>query len=587
MTLYHTRGALASARRRPAGLLGQLVPAMVRLHLLQAEPEGDARAHLGRAGYDGGCAAGRATIASARSGSTSTPRRSSSTSTRRIHHTVANGSQTTLAIPVAATPVRVEISIPNAIPPSAADPRHLGAQVGFTFKPAEADRPAPGRDRADARAARAAAAPPGTSSRWEREEAAYPYFTARLGSRPGVVGPFAAAVFDGDTPRRRPRRADRGAPASLPPSATTSSTRPTVRAPPGRRRRDRDDPARGGDHARPDRRRKRSRPVMPRSRCCLPLEVGSSSPERSGRLAARSRGSRCIAPWTRRLLRLPGSFDEFLASRSHKTRKGIRRDASSSRPRSATGSPSRSCATLSTPNGSSSTPTGSRSSAYQRRLGVGFADSAEQRALVRVGLEHGWMRGYLLYLDGEPVAYWLCSPFRRRMLLRTGGYDEAYAGHRVGIYLLMRVIEDACADPALDVLDFGPGDASYKQQYANESREGTEPGPLRPHLPRPEDQRHPNGDPRARKDRQSRSRRDRAHRPRQDELATTRDVVNPPVRRRCQTSTPHVSANATDETSTAPPAPVTPHSLPSTTINGSITPSRRRGRSAGTPACRS
>ena len=55
------------------------------------------------------------------------------------------------------------------------------------------------------------------------------------------------------------------------------------------------------------------------------------------------------------------------------------------------------------------------------------------------------------------------------MLLRTGGYDEAYAEHRVGIYLLMRVIEDACADPALRVLDFGPGDAAYKQQFSNES----------------------------------------------------------------------------------------------------------------------
>ena len=109
-------------------------------------------------------------------------------------------------------------------------------------------------------------------------------------------------------------------------------------------------------------------------------------------------------------------------------------------------------------------------STYQRRLGAGFADTAEQRELVRVGLEHGWLRGYLLHLDGKAVAYWLCSPFGRTTLLRTGGFDDAYAEHRVGIYLLMRVIEDACADPALDVLDFGPGDAAYKEQYANETR---------------------------------------------------------------------------------------------------------------------
>jgi CelD/BcsL family acetyltransferase involved in cellulose biosynthesis len=41
----------------------------------------------------------------------------------------------------------------------------------------------------------------------------------------------------------------------------------------------------------------------------------------------------------------------------------------------------------------------------------------------------------------------------------------------VGVYLLMRVIEDACADPTLHVLDFGPGEAAYKQQFSSESWE--------------------------------------------------------------------------------------------------------------------
>jgi CelD/BcsL family acetyltransferase involved in cellulose biosynthesis len=33
----------------------------------------------------------------------------------------------------------------------------------------------------------------------------------------------------------------------------------------------------------------------------------------------------------------------------------------------------------------------------------------------------------------------------------------------------MRVIEDACNDPSLHVLDFGPGDAFYKRQFSSES----------------------------------------------------------------------------------------------------------------------
>ena len=107
-------------------------------------------------------------------------------------------------------------------------------------------------------------------------------------------------------------------------------------------------------------------------------------------------------------------------------------------------------------------------STYQRALGAGFADTPEQRTLAAVGLEHGWLRGYLLYLDAEPIAYWLCSVYGGTILIRTAGYDNAYAEQRVGIYLLMRVVEDACADPALRVLDFGPGDAAYKQQFSNE-----------------------------------------------------------------------------------------------------------------------
>ena len=103
------------------------------------------------------------------------------------------------------------------------------------------------------------------------------------------------------------------------------------------------------------------------------------------------------------------------------------------------------------------------------RARAGFSDTPEQRALAAVGLEHGWVRGYLLYLGGDPIAYWLCSIYGGTILIRTAGFDNAYAEHRIGIYLLMRVIEDACADPALHVLDFGPGDAAYKQQFSNES----------------------------------------------------------------------------------------------------------------------
>ena len=93
--------------------------------------------------------------------------------------------------------------------------------------------------------------------------------------------------------------------------------------------------------------------------------------------------------------------------------------------------------------------------------------SAEEAAVAQVA--HGWVRAYLLYRGDEPIAYWLCSVHRGTILLRTTGFDHAYASNRVGVYLLMRVIEDACADPTLHVLDFGPGDAPYKRHFSSES----------------------------------------------------------------------------------------------------------------------
>ncbi len=58
----------------------------------------------------------------------------------RIHRVlftlVRNATQKTVSIPVARTPVRVEVRIPDPIPPSASDPRQLGAQISFRFVPA-------------------------------------------------------------------------------------------------------------------------------------------------------------------------------------------------------------------------------------------------------------------------------------------------------------------------------------------------------------------------------------------------------------------------------------------------------------------
>jgi CelD/BcsL family acetyltransferase involved in cellulose biosynthesis len=107
---------------------------------------------------------------------------------------------------------------------------------------------------------------------------------------------------------------------------------------------------------------------------------------------------------------------------------------------------------------------------YQSALGVGFSTGDLHRRLTELAMARGWFRGYVLYLGGQPVAFWHGNAYHGTFGLGATGYDPAYAGDRPGGFLLMRLIEDLCADDAIHTLDFGFGDATYKRQLGDESR---------------------------------------------------------------------------------------------------------------------
>jgi Acetyltransferase (GNAT) domain len=200
------------------------------------------------------------------------------------------------------------------------------------------------------------------------------------------------------------------------------------------------------------------------------LPLGSPLLQRAGlaSLGGRLQRQRFGRTTERRRLVLPATYDEFVASRSSNTRWRIHRDER--RVPEALGDLAveivREPSQLERLFGDAEAVA---AATYQRALGAGFADTPEQRELARLGLERGWLRAYLLYRGEEPIAFWLCSTYRGTLLIRTTGFDAAYAEHRPGIYLLLRAIEDAIADPALEVVDFGQGDAAYKLQLSSES----------------------------------------------------------------------------------------------------------------------
>jgi CelD/BcsL family acetyltransferase involved in cellulose biosynthesis len=103
---------------------------------------------------------------------------------------------------------------------------------------------------------------------------------------------------------------------------------------------------------------------------------------------------------------------------------------------------------------------------YQRRIGVGYLGNQRQLERMRLLAERGWFRGYILRLDGRPVAFELGELYGCRFRSIAGAYDPEYGHERVGAYLLLKVFEGLGADVDATVFDFGFGDADYKAKLS-------------------------------------------------------------------------------------------------------------------------
>lgn len=105
---------------------------------------------------------------------------------------------------------------------------------------------------------------------------------------------------------------------------------------------------------------------------------------------------------------------------------------------------------------------------YQHVLGVGFSEERVQRALTELGMDRGWFRGYVLYLNDTPAAFWHGFAYAGVFGIGATGFAPAHADARPGTYLLMRLVEDLAADDAVHTLDFGFGDAEYKRHFGDD-----------------------------------------------------------------------------------------------------------------------
>lgn len=200
------------------------------------------------------------------------------------------------------------------------------------------------------------------------------------------------------------------------------------------------------------------------------LEPGSPFHAAATERAPRLRLDRLAEPLPHWRTALPGSLDEFLARRKKKVRWQARRDAAHLQEVHGEDLVVRVFRTADDLDRLFEDSAAVHRTTYQSALGVGFSASELHRRLTELTMERGWFRGYVLYLREQPIAFCHGNVYRETFGLDATGFDPAHADLRPGGYLLMRLIEDLCADESVHAFDFGFGDATYKRQLGDECR---------------------------------------------------------------------------------------------------------------------
>jgi CelD/BcsL family acetyltransferase involved in cellulose biosynthesis len=99
------------------------------------------------------------------------------------------------------------------------------------------------------------------------------------------------------------------------------------------------------------------------------------------------------------------------------------------------------------------------------------ATRAFHEAFARAALARGWLRLYLMRLDGRPIAAEYALSFGGRVTDFQGGFDMTLARFGVGTVLTAYAIQDAIAEAAVE-FDFLRGAERYKQErWAAQVRE--------------------------------------------------------------------------------------------------------------------
>lgn len=95
-------------------------------------------------------------------------------------------------------------------------------------------------------------------------------------------------------------------------------------------------------------------------------------------------------------------------------------------------------------------------------MGSGFVDNPETREQMAVAAEMGWLRIYVLYLEGKPAAFWRCTAYNGSLYGDHAGYDPIWRDLSPGIFLFLNIIEQF-SEGDIKSIDLGYGDTQFRR----------------------------------------------------------------------------------------------------------------------------
>jgi hypothetical protein len=104
---------------------------------------------------------------------------------------------------------------------------------------------------------------------------------------------------------------------------------------------------------------------------------------------------------------------------------------------------------------------------YHRGLGTGFINNEEFRQRFALFADRGQLRMQILEIDGKIRAFWFGFIYQDVFYSAETGYDPDLRDYQIGTQTFIRMV-DELAKEGIQKLDFGLGNASYKQRFGDQ-----------------------------------------------------------------------------------------------------------------------